>query len=218
MKRQYRLSFASWSASTGCAAFLIVLMSCVVSFAGMGRHQDDFAFPREPARLETATTLGLATSGTSAPENRNHAGERFIEFRGEVAYMPGNTVITYGRLGPDGEPAPGYKVIAWQADYGAFGLILGSFIPVKSYIGSYPWDDVVPPMARYRVRVNDKQFAAFQAYVERERNSGKNFYLYTDNCVRFVRGAARAIGLKAPEETFVFSPVYVNMLRIMNGG
>lgn len=163
-----------------------------------------------PARAPTQTAL--ATAPASVPE-----GQLFVQFQGELAYFPGNTSLIYGTLGPDGEPAQ-FEYASFQPAHGVLGLVMGSIIPWKSYVGGYAWDNVLPPMMSYRVELTRQQYRKLTAFIENTRRSGKRFYLYTDNCVRFVRDAARAIGLKAPEETFLLPPIYVNMLRIANSG
>ncbi len=193
-----------------------LLLSNASTLAKMGRVADD-GFPRLTAeRTEPAKSYPISLTNLRVATTRESA-QRFIEFRGEFAYPPGNTVLRYGYLGPDGEPAD-YKVVAHQPAYGALGIILGTIVPVKTYVGSYPWDDVVPAMSSYRVNVTEEQYQKFINYVETYHETHKTFYLYTDNCVKFGQGAARVIGLKAPDDTLLIPPVYVNMLRIMNEG
>ena len=162
-----------------------------------------------------AAVLKSAATGTSGLNSRH--GRYFVEFRGEMSYFPGNTSFIYGTLGPDGEPVQ-YEHASFQPAYGIFGLIGGSIIPWKHYFGAYPWDTIVPPLMSYRVELSARQYRRLVDFVETTRRSDKLFYLYTDNCVRFARDAARVVGLQAPEETFVLPAVYVNMLRIANSG
>lgn len=179
-------------------------------------RQTDFRLVDNIIRSGSRSTHALTRTSAERLRKRSR-GQRFVEFRGEMAYFPGNTVLRHGFLGPDGEPDE-YEAVAFQADHGVFGLVLGSIVPVRAKVGVYPWDDVVTPGRRYLVKINKRRHQRLMAYIEETRRSKKTFYLYTDNCVRFARGAARVIGLTAPEQTFVLPPIYVNALKFANGG
>ncbi len=167
------------------------------------------------ARTETHFTHALTRTTTEELRKRSH-GQRFVEFRGEMVAFPGNTVVRHGFLGPDGEPDE-YEALSFRPRHGLLGLLVGNVVPYPSELGTYPWDDL-SAMQIYRVRITKHQHERLIAYIDKTRQEQRPFYLYTDNCVRFARGAARAIGLKAPEGTFVFPAIYVNMLRIANEG
>jgi hypothetical protein len=199
------------------AALLLISAPVQADLAIDDRYRagNDYHLHTVSSTAQNTVALKPAATGTSGLKSRG--GRYFVEFRGELAYFPGNTSFIYGTLGADGEPAD-YQHASFQPAYGVLGLIAGSIIPWKHYIGAYPWDTVVPPLIRYRTRLSAQQYRRLVEFVETTRRSDKLFYLYTDNCVRFARDAARAAGLRAPEETFVLPAVYVNMLRIANSG
>ena len=167
----------------------------------------------------TSHTHGLTAAGarrvsTDIIRQRTH-GQRFVEFRGEMAYLPGNTVLRHGFLGPDGEPEE-YEAVAYQGEFGVVGLVLGGIVPIPAKIGIYPWDDVVKPSRSYLVRINKDQHERLMAYIVNARRNKGSFYLFTDNCVKFARGAALAIGLKVPDSTVLLPPIFVNWLKFIN--
>ncbi len=191
-----------------------VLLSFDISLAETVARDPATGSPKTVLHTQIRANNALTRVSAETIRRRSH-GQRFVEFRGELAYFPGNTVIRHGFLGADGEPDQ-YEAVAYQAEFGIFGLVLGSIIPVPPRIGVYFWDDRTVSARTYRVNISKKQHERLMDYIAKARQDRKAFYLYTDNCVKFARGAALAIGLKAPEGTFRLPPIYVNMLRIAN--
>ncbi len=144
-------------------------------------------------------------------------GQKFVEFHAEFDYFPGNTSLIYGTLGPDGEPLnPTY--VSYKPIAGPLGLIIGSIVPLPPQLDGYGFDTAPGAVVKYRVLLSDEQYRKLDAFVQNARKTRKAFWLYTNNCVRFVRDAARAIGLKAPEATLVLPIVYINELSWANRG
>jgi hypothetical protein len=164
--------------------------------------------------------LARAEEGFNAdpkPGMRIRPGQKFVEFRGEFNYFPGNTSLIYGTLGRDGKPAK-YTYVSYEPAGGVFGLVVGSFIPLPSSFDGYSWDKANKPANKYRVLLTNAEYRRLDQFIQHARKTKKVFWFFTDNCARFVRDAARVVGLKAPEETFVLPPTYINMLSWYNRG
>ena len=111
---------------------LIVAIVLVASAFGLGVLRPGNA---ENARDETTiqqTTQQNALQQSQAPlqavetrqQRRFKAGQKFVEFRGELNYFPGNTSLIYGTLGPDGEPLD-YQYVSYEPAGGIVGLVAG---------------------------------------------------------------------------------------------
>lgn len=187
-----------------------------VSFAESVGARSDTGSSHRVIKAEFVTAHGLGSAKPGSLRKHSHR-QRFVEFRGEFAIFPGNTVLRHGFLGRGGEQAE-YEAVAFQGEFGIFGLILGAIFPLPAKVGVYPWDDVTKPGRSYQVKITERQHMRLLDYIEKTRQENQTFFLYSNNCVRFARDAARTIGLKAPEDTLILPPVYVNMLRYANGG
>jgi len=204
------------------SAIAIITALCAAWAASLPASADSARIGQPPAPASTTLNVQLAPAeaGFNAnpkPGKRVRKGQKFVEFHGEFNYFPGNTSLIYGTLNRDGTPLK-YTYVSHEPAGGVFGLVLGSIIPFPSNYNGYSWDKSSPPATKYRVLLTDKEYRKLDAFIKRERKDRKIFWLYTQNCVRFVRDAARAIGLKAPEGTFVLPPTYVNMLSWYNRG
>ncbi len=144
-------------------------------------------------------------------------GQKFVEFHAEFDYFPGNTSLIYGTLGPDGEPQNS-TYVSYKPIAGPLGLIIGSIIPVPPNLDGYASNETPKPVVKYRVLLSEEKYRKLDAFVRNARETSKVFWLYTNNCVRFARDAARVVGLKAPEATLVPPITYINMLSWANRG
>jgi len=201
---------------------LLALMVCTAGFFSVGAFADSASDDLKAGSDLNGFLIGYSSSQslskyTRKKKRRRHRGGRFVEFRGEYAYFPGNTVIRYGFLDRNGKPVR-YKATSFQAAGGVVGYIFGSIIPVPSKVGLYSWDNVTKRTTTYRVRINARQYRRLERFIKKTKRDKQLFHMYSNNCVRFARDAARAVGLKAPQGTAVLPPNYVNMLRRMNGG
>ncbi len=173
-----------------------------------------------PVSRALDVSLAPAEAGFNAnpkPGMKIRRGQKFVEFHGEFNYFPGNTSLIYGTLGRNGKPLK-YTYVSFEPAGGIVGLFVGSIIPLPSTFDGYSWDKSSPPATKYRVLLTNREYRRLDAFIKHARENRKVFWLYTENCVRLVRDAARAIGLKAPEGTFVLPPTYVNMLSWYNRG
>lgn len=174
--------------------------------------------PLAPAATALHVKLPAAEAGFNAnprPDARVRRGQKFVEFHGEFNYFPGNTSLIYGTLKRDGTPLK-YQYVSFEPKFGIIGLVVGSIIPLPSYFNGYSWDKSNPPAVKYRVLLTNREYRKLDNFIKNARKNRKVFWLYTENCVRLVRDAARVVGLKAPEGTFVLPPTYVNMLSWYN--
>ncbi len=206
--------------------FLVIAFVAVFSTSGFVSTQpanaDSARYHRPFASPSTSleVTLAPADAGFNAnpkPGMKIRQGQKFVEFRGELNYFPGNTSLIYGTLGRDGKPLK-YTYVSYEPAGGIFGLVLGSIIPFPSTFDGYSWDKSSAPATKYRVLLTNSEYRKLDNFIKEARKNRKVFWLYTENCVRLVRDAARAIGLKAPEGTFVMPATYVNMLSWYNRG
>ncbi len=206
-----------------CLSAIIIAAAICAFAAGTLPASADGArngHPFAPASTALSVKLPAAEEGFNAnpkPGMKVRRGQKFVEFHGEFNYFPGNTSLIYGTLDRNGKPLK-YTYVSHEPAGGIFGLVLGSIIPFPSNYNGYSWDKSSPPATKYRVLLTEKEYRKLDSFIQRERKDRKVFWLYTQNCVRFVRDAAYAIGLKAPEGTFVLPPTYVNMLSWYNRG
>ncbi len=224
------------SLSTGICADL--RKSCDVALFGGGQvvktrtkaltdQQIRMAFPfmGDEGRLSSAFHVGSAGcvhgNHSNPPRMIRKAnlrpGQKFVEFHAELDYFPGNTSFIYGTLNPDGTPQTS-TYISYKPAKGVFGLIVGSVIPLPSFFDGYASNKASVPALKYRVLLTDQQYRKLDTFIQNSRKTRKVFWMYTANCVRLVRDAARAIGLKAPETTFVLPVTYINELSWANRG
>ena len=184
-----------------------------------------FPFMGDEGRLSAAFHVGSAgciNGDQSNPPRRIkkaniRPGQKFVEFHAELDYFPGNTSLIYGTLDPNGMPQTS-TYVSHKPVMGALGLIVGSIIPLPSYFDGYASNKASTPVLKYRVLLNEQQYRKLDTFIKNARQTRKVFWMYTANCVRLVRDAARAIGLKAPEATFVLPMTYINQLSWANRG
>ena len=184
-----------------------------------------FPFMGHEGRLSAAFHVGSAgciNGDQSNPQPKIkkaniRPGQKFVEFHAELDYFPGNTSFIYGTLNPNGTPQTS-TYVSYKPVKGAFGLIVGSIIPLPSFFDGYASNKASKPVLTYRVLLTDQQYRKLETFIKEARQTRKVFWMYTANCVRLVRDAARAIGLKAPEATFVLPMTYVNQLSWANRG
>lgn len=176
------------------------------------------------AALAIALATGLADRGGAAEhpgkvftggfEDRAAGEQYFVDFRARRGALFGHTFIVYGRLGDQGQLLD----VAYAGNYpadGRLGLIVGSFIPVRTRIGPVKDDFTDPATIIYRRRLNAVQFARLNAAVRHVRATERYWHLGFFNCNDFAVEMARSIGLRSPMP-WQIPHAFITGLRVLN--
>lgn len=160
--------------------------------------------------------LAFAALGFTAPA---HAIERgaaqarpyFVEFRARPSNDIGHSVIVYGRLGANGQPAERHFASFVPGVDGRKGMIL----PVYASVHASPADIHTPPITSYRRAITAEEYARVKMTVQRLKAREHLWHAFLFNCNQLPSEVAGAIGMRTPPSLFPPN-LWVDTLRALN--
>jgi len=170
--------------------------------------------------LSLALAQGPNRAG-APPKSRNaNAGQYFVEFRSRYALSYGHTFVVHGRLNSRGQVGPirpdqvaGLHPIGEGPQMWSVGHVL----PVPSETGPSDGDlEEEYVSARYRVILSEPEYQRVAAHIQEMQHNTPLWHAVMYNCNAFVGDIAKFMGLKAPNNSLLLPPNYVNELAALN--
>jgi hypothetical protein len=130
----------------------------------------------------------------------------FVDFRARTAASYGHAFTWYGRTDQKGVEVAGLH----PASESIIPFVLGHVVPVPSETGaSYGDLDEKYLTASYRVLMDERQAARVFAYIKHLQATSPFWHAATYNCVAFIQGIARTMGLQVPGNHLLFPEKWV---------
>jgi len=139
----------------------------------------------------------------------------YVDFRARTAQTYGHAFVWYGRTDRKEVDVAGLH----PATDSVIPYLAGHIIPVLSETGaSYGDLDEEYLTASYRVLMDESQAERVFAQIKHMRATTPLWNAATYNCVSFIQDIARYMGLRVPNNHFLYPEDWVNRLRDLNGG
>jgi len=168
------------------------------------------------SRMDRAPPSAAGPERAATPAEGRIEEVYYVEFRARLNFFPGgHTMVTYGRLNPDGTEASS-QFVAVFPEGGITGFLVGVVIRVPGTVDPVWGDGMLPTTASYRRRISAMQFNRLLEFVANARTTQQSWNFFTHNCNTFASKLAHHIGLKAPKFPAMPAEMFVSMMYLMN--